>query len=170
MKANACAAGISKALAGIKGKGFGSYPDAEPGTRAYDIHYAYYSRFWDLDRLRSAVLHERDPESFAFRLNEDECKAVAAGEDIRIEPTVIEKSEPRKPRPLTYEESVAKAHEDAARANAQIDRAMDDMLENYRRKAVSSKTHASGGSRADIFEMPDGTIVSCRTTFKNALL
>jgi hypothetical protein len=67
----------------------------------------------------------------------------------------------------SYEQSVADAWKDAERGNREADKAMDDMIESYRRRSVSSSTSSGVGSRVDTFHMPSGEIVFCRTTVRN---
>jgi len=69
----------------------------------------------------------------------------------------------------SYEQSVADAWAEAERGNREADRAMDDMIEGYRRRAVSSSTSSSSGSRIDTFHMPSGEIVFCRTTVRKGI-
>lgn len=52
--------------------------------------------------------------------------------------------------------------------NAEIDKALEKGLNDYRRKAVKHTVLSGPGPRVDQFVMRDGSIVHCVTTVKNA--
>ena len=168
--ARSCAAGLQKAMDASKAKGFHELPplSVKPGSKEWDWHMNYFLRYAQLQSDRRELLQSSEVPRQSLLASND-CVAALEGKEVSIEPVATEKasSAPPTTRPLTYEESVAKAWEDADRANAQADKAMEDLLEGYRKKAVSAKTVPSSGSRVDLFEMPDGKIVTCRTSFRN---
>lgn len=68
---------------------------------------------------------------------------------------------------IPLKESVRRAHEEAEQGNRQADQAMEDMIESYRKRAKNSNTSATAAARIDTFEMPNGSLVICKTTFRN---
>lgn len=104
---------------------------------------------------------------FGVRLNEaaesDRVRNEAAAAVKATTAAIPSTYEPGK----SYEQSVADAWKDAERGNREVDKAMDDMIESYRRRAVSWDTSAGSGSRIDTFHMPSGEIVFCRTTIQH---
>ena len=48
--------------------------------------------------------------------------------------------------------------------NKQIDQALDDVIDEYKRKSVSHKIFNGPGPRVDQFVMKDGSVVYCKTT------
>lgn len=62
---------------------------------------------------------------------------------------------------------IREAWEEADRSNREANKAMEDMLSGYQKRARSSSTSSSAGVRIDSFVMRDGTVVVCGTTFRN---
>jgi hypothetical protein len=52
--------------------------------------------------------------------------------------------------------------------NRQIDKALDGVIDEYKRKAVRHRVSGGPGPRIDVFEMKDGSIVYCKTTVTDA--
>lgn len=60
------------------------------------------------------------------------------------------------------------ALENANAANKQIDQALVDVIDDYKKKAVEHKVTNSGGLRIDMFVMRSGAVVYCKTTVTDA--
>lgn len=67
-----------------------------------------------------------------------------------------------------WEESAPKRQQDALdRMNREIDEAQNDVLEEYRRKAVRHEFTTGPGFRLDQFQMPSGRLVHCKTSISD---
>jgi hypothetical protein len=67
-----------------------------------------------------------------------------------------------------HEASVSKAWEDAYEANKDIDRALDEILNDYKKKAVRHYVTAGGsGAKVDVFILESGETVYCKTSISD---
>ena len=65
-------------------------------------------------------------------------------------------------------QSAAELRAQAERNNAEIDKGLNSVLDDYKKNARSHITSVPGaGIRVDVFEMKDGNIHTCRTSIKN---
>ena len=52
--------------------------------------------------------------------------------------------------------------------NKEIDSAINDVMEEYKQKAVEHSVLTGPGPRVDMFIMKNGAVVYCKTTITNA--
>jgi hypothetical protein len=165
--AASCAAAADEAYRKSIASGYNVAPD--PRKKATDpLADRRFRRSQELLWVRDGLQLSPAADSYRRALNSTICEEAAAGSIALIAPAEGATVGGGPDTPESYEQGVARAWREAEQANREIDRAQEQMLEDYKRRAVSSDTTVLGsGSRVDTFFMPGGKVVMCRTSVRN---